>query len=300
MDALIRGFPDRVGMRRSPDSRRLLLSGGQGAEIPRGHRCGTIVVAVSMGAQARSRGREPTVWVTAEVDPTRLDARWVDEAIFDRDRQAVSERQTLRFGALVLEARPLPHGSNPVRVASVLQQAAEGAIETIFSFSSEDGRVLRRLQFARSVRKDEEWPQWMDEPASLLAEWCRDRWSFEQLMRLNVSEEFLSRLSWRQRKLLDTVAPDRFKLPGGRSAAIQYPNGQSPILAARIQHLFGVMETPLLAGIPVTVHLLAPNGRPAQITQDLSGFWSGSYAQVRKDLRGRYPKHAWPEDPTNP
>ena len=296
VQALIAGFPDRVGLRREKGARQLLLSGGQGVELAPGLRCGDCVVAVTLTAGAR--GRTPWVRVVAEVDPEHLSASWVDEAVFDRERQAVSERQALRFGALVLKSRSLPHGTNPERVSQVLVQAAQGAVETLFSFSAEDGRVPRRLLFARSVRPDVDWPAWIDEPASLLPEWCEGRRSFEQIMQLDVSADFLARLTWPQRQMLDTVAPDRMKLPSGSTAQVQYPEGQPPVLAARIQQLFGMMETPVLGGVTLTVHLLAPNRRPAQITQDLAGFWSGSYADVRKDLRGRYPRHAWPEDPS--
>jgi ATP-dependent helicase HrpB len=87
-------------------------------------------------------------------------------------------------------------------------------------------------------------------------------------------------------------------VPSGAKIRLEYPVDQAPVLAARIQQMFGLMSTPKLGGVPVTVHLLAPNGRPAQQTQDLASFWANTYADVRKDLRGRYPRHAWPEDPS--
>jgi len=118
------------------------------------------------------------------------------------------------------------------------------------------------------------------------------------LKKMNLAKDLLERLPWPTQKVLGELAPDRMTLPGGSSVRLIYPENESPILAARIQKLFGLKRTPTLGGLPLTVHLLAPNGRPAQITQDLSGFWAGSYKDVRKALRGRYPKHAWPEDPT--
>jgi ATP-dependent helicase HrpB len=296
VEALIAGFPDRVGLRRVSGERRLLLSGGQGVELARGLSCGDCVVAVVM--TAGPRGRTPWVRVTAEVDPDQLDSEWVEEAVFDRERKAVVERRVRRFGALELGAQQGRGDSDLERVAQVLCEEARGAWDSLFSLQAEDGRVLRRLRFARTTQPELDWPDWVDQPELLLAEWCVGRRSFSQLAKLDLAADFLGRLGWMQRRALDQVAPDRMKLPSGSTAQVQYPEGQGPVLAARIQQLFGMMETPVLGGVALTVHLLAPNGRPAQITQDLAGFWAGSYAEVRKDLRGRYPKHAWPEDPS--
>ena len=296
VDALIAGFPDRVALRRVSGERRLLLSSGQGADLAPGLTGGECMVAVTMTAGAR--GRPPWVRVTAEVAPERLNSIWADEAVFDRERKTVVERSVQRFGALVLAERPLRGASNPERVARVLGEEAQRAFASIFPLQNEDGRLLRRLRFAAVARPDLDWPGWIQAPETLLGPWCAGRRSFAELMKLDVGADLRGRLTWEQRKALDAVAPDRMKLPSGSTTGVQYPEGQAPVLAARIQQLFGMMRTPVLGGIPMTVHLLAPNGRPAQITQDLAGFWTGSYAEVRKDLRGRYPKHAWPEDPS--
>jgi ATP-dependent helicase HrpB len=106
-------------------------------------------------------------------------------------------------------------------------------------------------------------------------------------------------MTYPQLQLLDREAPDRLDVPSGSKIALQYEEGRPPILAARIQELFGLLETPRVAGgrVKVLVHLLAPNYRPQQVTDDLASFWKTTYVQVRKDLRARYPKHSWPEDP---
>ncbi len=119
----------------------------------------------------------------------------------------------------------------------------------------------------------------------------------------------LKQLPWRklleglldanQRRLLQQHAPESYTLPSGRSVALQYEPGKAPILAARIQEFFGLAETPRIAGgrVPLLLHLLAPNMRCQQITEDLASFWKNTYSVVRKELRARYPKHAWPENP---
>ncbi|MDP6932554.1 MAG: ATP-dependent helicase HrpB [Myxococcota bacterium] len=296
VDALLAGFPDRVGLRRAPGDRRLLLSSGVGAELAHGVSCGDCFVAVVL--TAGPRGRPPRVRVTAEVDPDRLPSRWEEEAVFDRKRQAVASRRVHRVGALVLEERPSLRPPDPESVARVLHQEAIGSFSTLFPMTGEEGRLLRRLRFVARARSEVALPEWVADPTLLLPDWCLGRRSFEQLRKLDLRGELLGRLSPVQRRALETVAPDRMAIPSGSTVRLEYPQDQPPVLAARIQQLFGMMRTPTLGGIPITVHLLAPNGRPAQVTQDLQNFWEHTYAEVRKDLRGRYPRHAWPEDPS--
>jgi ATP-dependent helicase HrpB len=114
-------------------------------------------------------------------------------------------------------------------------------------------------------------------------------------------EAVQGRLTHAQRQAVEREAPERLQVPSGSRIALRYELGRSPILAVRIQELFGLSETPRIAGgrVRVLLHLLAPNYRPQQITDDLAGFWTNTYAQVRKELRARYPKHAWPEDPAH-
>jgi ATP-dependent helicase HrpB len=121
----------------------------------------------------------------------------------------------------------------------------------------------------------------------------------EQVEALDLGALLLSRLSWRQRAELDELAPTHFEVPSGSNVRIDYSDPDAPVLAVRLQELFGLDATPSVAGhaVPLTLHLLSPAHRPVQVTRDLAGFWRNSYFEVRKELRGRYPKHAWPDDP---
>ncbi len=125
---------------------------------------------------------------------------------------------------------------------------------------------------------------------------CR---SFEDLRRADWRAALESRLSAAQRQAVEREAPERIAVPSGSRLALQYAPGKPPVLAVRIQELFGLAETPRVAGgrVRVLLHLLAPNYRPQQVTDDLASFWVNTYPHVRKDFRARYPKHAWPEDP---
>jgi len=121
----------------------------------------------------------------------------------------------------------------------------------------------------------------------------------DDLRRLDLGEALLTKIDWARRGDLDRLAPTHLEVPSGSRIRIDYADPTSPVLAVRLQELFGMTETPRLAGgrMPLTVHLLSPAHRPVQVTQDLASFWRDTYFEVRKDLRGRYPKHHWPEDP---
>ncbi|HET9062730.1 MAG TPA: ATP-dependent helicase C-terminal domain-containing protein, partial [Candidatus Binatia bacterium] len=125
------------------------------------------------------------------------------------------------------------------------------------------------------------------------------RRSFEEMRRAPLRDALEAWLSHSQRRALRENAPESLVVPSGSDIRLRYESGRPPVLAARIQELFGMRETPRVAGgrVPVVVHLLAPNGRPQQVTDDLASFWRTTYGEVRKELRARYPKHSWPEDP---
>lgn len=294
--ALVAGFPDRVGIRREPGKRRCLLSGGTGADLGPGVQAETHFVAVVL--TAGERGRAPLIRAVAPLDPAILDLEWTLEAQFNAEKEAVICRQVQRFGAVVFASKLATNLGDSLAIAATLAEQAGLQFDRLFPFADSDGRLLRRLRFVGRVRPDLALPGWVNAPELLLSEWCMGKSSFAQLKKMNVNSDLHDRLPWPVRQALGEFAPERMDLPGGSSVRLDYPENQAPVLAARIQKLFGWKNTPTLGGVPLTIHLLAPNGRPAQITQDLRGFWAGSYKDVRKALRGRYPKHDWTEDPT--
>ena len=123
--------------------------------------------------------------------------------------------------------------------------------------------------------------------------------TLERVQRVDLMQPLQSLLTWEQRRDLDRLAPTHFTVPSGSRIRIDYDTTDRPVLAVRLQEMFGCKETPRVAGgkVPLLLHLLSPAKRPMQITQDLAGFWTGSYQDVRRELRGRYPKHHWPDDP---
>ena len=154
-----------------------------------------------------------------------------------------------------------------------------------------------RIEWLSTKNKDIEWPNlvnWKD----FLANACIGRRSYEELKQIKLERALFQSLSWEQQKKLEQQAPSHFELPTGYLAPIQYTQNAPPKIEARIQQVFGLKATPMLGGEPIQIALLAPNNRPQQLTIDLNSFWKEAYPLIRKELRGRYPKHAWPEKPT--
>jgi len=161
-----------------------------------------------------------------------------------------------------------------------------------------------RLQFMH-VHRPEEWPDVSDAAlTATMADWLAPHLygsrSRSDLQKLQVASLLEGLLPWAQRQQLDDDAPSHLTVPSGSRIAIDYTNPEQPVLAVRLQEMFGLRDTPRIAGgrVPLTLHLLSPAHRPVQVTQDLENFWRNTYFEVKKDLKGRYPKHYWPDDPT--
>jgi ATP-dependent helicase HrpB len=161
---------------------------------------------------------------------------------------------------------------------------------------------LARVEFLRHAVPELNWPAF-DETAfgEILDQVCQGKSTVDEVRRADLLAFLQGRLDATQSRELRAGAPESSSLPNGRNVRLVYETGRPPVLAAKLQDLFGWAEAPRLARdrAPVLLHVLGPNNRPVQITHDLRGFWTTTYLQVRKDLRGRYPKHAWPDDPLN-
>jgi len=296
LNTLIAGFPDRVGARRSPESKNVHLSCGRGIQLAREVKVGQLMVAVVI--TAAERGRSPLCRVAAPLEREMFTAEWQHELYFDRERDAVFGRRVRRFGEIIIDEKPPTERADPIEIARVLEIAAFEQFRSVFPLTGPETELFQRLRFVKRVAPETPMPEWLSDPKTMLPTWCEGKKSFSQLSKIDIKESLKSALDWRTREALKSLAPTSYPLPNGRYAGLSYPDNKPPILAAKIQHLFGVTETPKVGGELVMVHLLAPNQRPAQVTQDLASFWANTYSSVRKELRGRYPKHDWPEEPT--
>ncbi|NBS42963.1 MAG: ATP-dependent helicase HrpB, partial [Acetobacteraceae bacterium] len=210
-------------------------------------------------------------------------------------------RRRLCFGPLVLEEAPLPQADPAAMAAALANAVAERGLRDL-PWNDGARQARARIGWLRRV-EGEAWPDLTDEVLiTSVGEWLAPHLAgltrLQELAALDLTQILLGLLPWEARRGLDQALPARLALPAGRSAAIDYAR-DVPTLEARAQHLFGLAALPMLAGgrVPLQVALLSPAGRPIAITGDLAAFWAGSWAEVRKEMRGRYPKHAWPENP---
>lgn len=303
---LAAGFPDRIAAKRGAMDGAFRLASGQGARLPATDPLGRApLLAV---ADLELQGTETRIRMAAPIDRAVLEARFPERlrreegAAFDARAGAVVARRRLMFGPLVLEESTLPH-ADPAAVAQALADAAAERGLRDLDWTDAARQAQARIGWMRRV-EGEAWPDVSD--AALVAtvrDWLaphlHGRTRLADLRALDVVSLLLDALPWDRRRTLDAALPARLTLPGGRSAAIDYAR-DVPTLEARAQHLFGLATMPPLAGgrVPLQVALLSPAGRPVAVTGDLAGFWKGGWADVRRDMRGRYPKHAWPEDPS--
>lgn len=318
---LAHAYPDRIAQRRAPaapgdasrePAGRFLLRSGRGATLDPSQplaREGWLAVAElgGMGGDPRVLLAAPLTrdeiaeHFAAQLETVR-EVAW-DDAAGAGGAGAVRAREVVRLGALTLRERAL-RDVDPEAVAHALAGAlrADGIVALPWSDAA---RALReRVAFARTVEGADAWPDWHDD--ALLA--SLDDWLAPHLVglrsradvaRLDLAEVLRGTLSWTQRQALDALAPTHLEVPSGARHRVDYADPSAPVLAVRLQELFGMAETPRVGKgrVAVVVHLLSPAHRPVQVTRDLAGFWRTSYHDVRKDLRGRYPKHDWPEDP---
>jgi len=276
--ALLAGYPDRVGRRRTPGSPRVLLASGHGAVIGSESdvRAEEFLVALDVTAGKRGEGSEARIRLASV-----LDREWLTptstrvEHALDQDTGSVRAVSREYYGAIVLAERPAT--SDPTEAQRLLVDAF-----LVKPLSSVDEQIVRRLRFAGI-------PTDIRLLAERAVEGCRTLRDLDIRQGLTADE----------RLRLSQSAPETVDVPSGRHARLEYQEDGSVTSAIKLQELFGLADTPRVGPRrePVLLELLAPNGRPVQVTRDLRSFWERTYPEVRKELRGRYPKHPWPEDP---
>jgi ATP-dependent helicase HrpB len=303
---LLHAFPDRIARQDAANPRRYQLANGRGARLLDDSALygEPWLVVVDL----RYEERDSLIFAAAPFDPELLERdfpqRFARERVvrWNRDTRAVDAFEQSRFDGIVLERRsvpPRPEDAVPAMIAAVRELGLDALpwsdnarelrlrVEALRAWYPELG--LPDFSEARLLASLDEW----------LAPYLTGKRRIDALSAAELTEALSARLDYAQRAALDEHAPSSVRVPSGLDRRIVYAPGAAPILAVKLQELFGLADTPRIAGgrVPLTLHLLSPAGRPIQVTQDLKSFWERTYPEVRKELKGRYPKHPWPEDP---
>lgn len=303
---LAEAYPDRLAQGRGAPG-QFRLAGGGSAELPPTDALAReefLAVADLDGARKTARIflAAPLSLADIEADfANRIETR--DSIEWSSTEEAVLARRRRTLGALVLDDKPL-RDPPPERVLAALLSGIRELGISALPWTREAETVRRRVEFLARAEPDAGWPDWSDAALlQTLEDWLGPYLSGitrrAQLGAIDLAATLGAALSFAQRRMLDAHAPTHVTVPSGSRIPIDYAGGETPVLAVRLQEMFGATATPAIASgkMPLLLHLLSPAGRPLQVTRDLKGFWTNSYPQIRGEMRGRYPKHPWPEDP---
>jgi len=301
-------YPDRIARRRPAGEGRYTLANGRGAYFPepQGLAKQEIIVAVDLD----DRDRDARILLAAPLARSDIDEHFPErlrrrESVeWNSREQAVIARRTFELDSILLEEKPLPEIPAEAARAAMFTGIRELGVEAL-PWSSEARALQARIEFARKLDGESSvWPAASDADLTVtleawLAPWLDNITRKEHIARIPLIDVLRSLLTWEQQRELDVVAPTHLQVPSGSQIRIDYLDQSAPAISVRLQEVFGLDTTPRIGRgrVPVTFKLLSPAQRPVQVTRDLASFWRGSYADVRKDMRGRYPKHYWPENP---
>ena len=307
-------YPDRIAKIRGKNLNSYLLSGGKGAQLFHEDALVSspyLVVADldnAKGAMARIyravRIEEETLYHHfQELITKETVARW------NGDAQRIEARELHRLGAITLKERPTQKISQEQITAALIGVIREEGLQ-LLNFSKETLQLQQRVNFLNHHREHqnltriEALPDFSEKYLlEYLEQWLAPHLlglsTLKAVQRVNMHSILLTLLSWEQQKQVDILAPSRLKVPSGSNIIVDYSDPQTPSLSVRLQELFGLLETPTLLNhnVPLTIELLSPAMRPMQVTKDLKSFWDNTYDEVKKELRGKYKRHYWPDDP---
>lgn len=299
-------YPDRIAGLRPGTRERYLLSGGRGAMLAPGD---PLAGSPSLVVPQLDAGqREGKIFLAAPIDMNGLRAcrpelfAWRPIIGWDEHNGRVTTARREYLGELIIREEPLPKADPELTRAAMLDGIRRMGIESL-PWSREARRLQARIGSLRFWQPEGNWPQVDDDHLRADLDWLSPFLDGmnrrEQLKQLDFCRILLAMLDWRGQQELDRAAPERIQVPSGSRILLDYRPGEAPVLAVRLQEMFGLTDTPTVCHgrVKVVLHLLSPAQRPIQVTSDLAGFWQRAYPEVKKELKGRYPKHVWPDDP---
>ena len=300
-------YPDRIARNRGGGTGGFLLANGRGGTVePASPLAREPFLAIAELTGAAAAGR---IVLAARIGLDEIEARFSDQirteetTTFDEATASLRSRRSRKLGALTLSEQILPVAANADNARLLAEGIARLGIGKL-PWSKAQLQFRDRVNFLRRTEGDDDWPDLSDEALARtaddwLAPFLEGKTGVSQIGADELGGALDVLVSWNLRRRLDGEAPTHFTAPSGSHVPIDYDAEEGPKLAIRVQELFGLAVHPVVAGgrVPLLIELLSPAHRPVQVTRDLPGFWRGSYKDVRADLRGRYPKHPWPDDP---
>ena len=297
-------YPERIAFARVGNNAQFQLANGKYAVV--GHRDDLGNEPWLAVAHLDIRDGLGKIFLAAPLNPKDLRPLVTQQELitWDSRKGGLIAQTEMRIGSIVLQTKPLPTPSIE-QTNKAIAHAVQNEGEVLLNFDETMYQLQCRISSLTIWNADQTWPK-VNTDSLLLGNinWLGNYYigikKNEELKRINLTEALWQFLSWEQQQLLEKLAPASIKVPSGSKIPIQYfPNGESPILSVRLQEVFGMLETPKIYNgkMPLILHLLSPGFKPVQVTSDLRSFWSNTYFEVRKELKRRYPKHAWPDNP---
>ncbi|MBE9536870.1 MAG: ATP-dependent helicase HrpB [Proteobacteria bacterium] len=298
-------YPDRIAKKRPGSAGAYLLAGGKGARIAEYEPLAReeYLVVASLDGEVK----EARFFLAASISLDEIEAHFAhliveEECIgWDSSRHSVLARKERRLGSILIAEEPILKLGTGEIMWAMLEGIGQAGIQSL-PWNKKTRSLQSRAVFLHRLKPD--FPDLSDDALlknveSWLAPWLGEITRLDHLVRLDLMAALKSMLSYEEQQTLNRLAPTHISVPSGSRIPIDYESSDKPLLAVRLQEMFGLDQTPAIAGgnVKLTLHLLSPANRPIQVTEDLAGFWQKTYFDVKKDLKGRYPKHYWPDDP---
>lgn len=301
---LAHAYPDRIASARPGNNAQFQLANGRIAAA--GHKDDLAHEAWLSVAHMDLRDGLGKIFLAAPLNPKDLKSlvKEVEVVTWDTRRGGLIASRDLRIGSIVLQSKPLA-SADPAKLQEAISKAIQTEGKQLLNWEEDFEQLQHRVNSLRIWNPEENWPELstehlLENNSSWLGPYLKEVKKPEDLKKINLSEALYHSLDWEQQQALNRLAPAKLEVPSGSKINIKYlPNGGTPVLAVRLQEVFGLEDTPALNNgkNKVVMHLLSPGYKPVQVTSDLKSFWNNLYHEVKKELQRRYPKHAWPEDP---
>lgn len=297
-------YPERIAAARPGNNAQFQLSNGKIAQI--GHRDDLAHESWLAVAHVDAREGLGKIWMAAPLNPKDLAPMLKTKEVLEWDRKkgGLIAHSEIRIGAIILGTRPLQKFDKSLAKQAILEAIQEEG-QFLLDWNEEVMQLIFRVQSLKKWNPEQNWPDWSVETLcqsspEWLEPYLENISKNEDFKKLDLSQILLHSLSFEQQQLLESLAPSKITVPSGSQIRLEYKEeGVTPLLSVRLQELFGLLDTPKVnqGKVAVLIEMLSPGYKPVQLTQDLKSFWANGYFEVKKELKRRYPKHEWPEDP---